>query len=281
MGMKNILRIMVIFTFVFFIGGYAMIEWLQQKAIYFPREYTTDYHFVQLPRTQKISFMTSEGSQFAFYVPPKEKIESIPQRIWVLFGGNAMLALDWSEFIQHYPDQNTGFFLIDYPGYGYNQGRPSPKSILENSEQGIAVLAETLGLSVNEVLSKVHLLGHSLGSGVALEFAVRFPVSQVILSAPFTSIQEVACSIVGKPLCYLITHRFDNYARLQELSNVFPLLQVSIIHGIEDQIIPIRMGRKLAQDFQNFVSIQEIQQADHNSLLSIAEKQFYATMQAD
>ena len=51
------------------------------------------------------------------------------QRVWVLFGGNAGLALDWLGLLTQVNSPGVGFLLIDYPGYGACEGSASPETI--------------------------------------------------------------------------------------------------------------------------------------------------------
>jgi hypothetical protein len=40
----------------------------------------------------------------------------------------------------------TAFLLVDYPGYGICQGKPNPRTILENAEGALQTLLEWMGL---------------------------------------------------------------------------------------------------------------------------------------
>ena len=83
----------------------------------------------------ELNYETSEGKQLAYYVPPRDESFSGVPRVWVLFPGNASLALDWLKFIALAPERDDAFLLMDYPGYGGCEGSPSPASIQESAER--------------------------------------------------------------------------------------------------------------------------------------------------
>lgn len=269
------LLIIVGFLVVFFV---VMLLIFQHKLIYFPRSYDANSIAPLLQRVSALEYYTDEGKQVAFYLPPRRESQNAPERVWILFGGNASLALNWQDFAQRYPDERAGFLLIDYPGYGKCEGKASPETILQSTEKAVAQLASYLGIERTHVESHLGVVGHSLGTAAALQFAVRHPVERIVLIAPFTSLRDMACRVVGIPLCYLLLHHYDNRARLSELAARETPPAVTIIHGDNDSVVPVAMGRALSRMFPHMVTYLEIQNGDHNSVLSVAEPQIFAAM---
>lgn len=247
----------------------------QQKMIYHPRSYGSAYSVLARPPIQELGYRTAEGAQVSFYLPPKSGTP-IPERLWILFGGNGSLALFWDDFLERHPKETDGFLLLEYPGYGRCDGTPSPESIQASAESALAALTAKLGA----VPSRVGVLGHSLGSAAALNFASRTRVDRVVLIAPFTSLLDMARRTVGFPLCHLLLHRFDNRARLAELSQRKPVPAITIIHGEEDEIIPVSMGAELAALHPQMTRFLKIGDADHNTVLFDAQKEIHAAMTA-
>jgi len=78
----------------------ALLFLLQRRMIYFPRDYDP-IDFKRLPwGTRELEYQTGEGPQVAFYVPPEVDADKPPDRLWLMFGGNASLALDWLETVE-------------------------------------------------------------------------------------------------------------------------------------------------------------------------------------
>jgi len=269
---------MIILAIPFVILVVALLVF-QDALIYMPRQYATgDLAQHVPPRTTTLEYQTDQGEQTAFYVAPKADGEA--EWIWLLFCGNASVALDWKDFVETYPDQHTAFLLVDYPGYGRCAGAPSPARIQAGSEAAFVALAATLGQSVEELEKRTAVLGHSLGAAAACQFAARHAVTRVVLVSPFTELRAMARRSVGWPLCWLLRGNFDNRARLAEITTRAAAPPVVIVHGDEDEVIPVAMGRTLAAELGNRCRYLEIAGADHNGIFGIAEAQIWSAMQA-
>ena len=213
------------------------------------------------------------GAQTSYYLSPREG--DSPQTLWMVFGGNASLALRWASWCSDYPDPHAGFLLLDYPGYGSNPGTPSPDSILNASAAALDSLMHTAAAD-GAILDRIFFLGHSLGAAAALQLAVRRPPRGLLLLSPFTDMMTMARKKVGWPLCCFLRHRFDNVARLAELAQAPARPHVHIVHGENDDLIPARMGRELAALYQG-AQLTVIPGGDHNEFLS-ADKQLIQSM---
>jgi pimeloyl-ACP methyl ester carboxylesterase len=236
----------------------------QQGMIYYPRPYPPGLTLP--PGTIPLEYRTSQGLQTCFYLPPAAPKPNRRSKIWLLLGGNASLALDWLSLVESYPDPGAGFLLVDYPGYGRCQGRPSPAAILESTTGALAALATEISLPVAEIQAELGVLGHSLGAAAALLYAGRRPVGKLVLLSPFTSLKDMAARIVGPLLSHTLLHDYDNRARLREVLARKSPVPVTIIHGNHDQIVPVAMGRELA-GLSPRIRYQEIDRGDHNYLL--------------
>lgn len=254
----------------------VMLLMRQQTLIYFPHPYGRSYA-ARLPRqAMELRFRTSQGGQVSFFLPPKNG--RVPDKIWAMFSGNGSVALDWTDFVARCPRTGDGFLLVEYPGYGRSEGRPSPASIEEAGEKALESLATAAHLPGEEIEQKLNVLGHSIGCGAALNLAAHHPVQRIILLAPFTSLREMARRVVGFPLCYLLLHNFDNCARLRELAARPTPPQITIFHGSDDEVIPFAMGEKLAGCAPRVATFVEVAGADHTSVLFFAEEKIFDAM---
>lgn len=246
----------------------------QYQLIYHPRAYSGR---LLLPGNgRNLEYITSHGRQVAYYLAPARE-GMIPNRLWIMFGGNASLALDWLELIEKFPDQATGFLLLDYPGYGKNQGRPDPESIMESAEKALSVLALHLGVKAADLDENLMVMGHSLGAAVAALFASHHPVDKIVLLAPFTSLKDMAALLVGPLLSWGLIHDYDTRSRLVEILQRQPQPLVTIFHGALDRTIPVTMGRELAA-LATGIDYREIADGDHNSILATAKEEIIAVM---
>jgi uncharacterized protein len=257
-------------------GGVALLALLlflmQDQMIYHPRPYALAV-LQQLP-TGLVALRDREGSLVGFYRPPHDG--GTPTRLWLCFGGNGDQALRWDDFAEAHAQPGTGFLLLEIPGYGACAGKASPATILSTNERAVALLAEHLALDLAEIHRRTGAVGHSLGAAAALQYAAKYPLRRLVLISPFTSMTAMARRSVGWPLCELLVHRFDNHARLSEIAAV-GLPPTTIIHGDRDGLIPVAMGRTLAES-QPGIHFTVIVGAEHNDVLDLGAREIQAAM---
>jgi pimeloyl-ACP methyl ester carboxylesterase len=242
---------------------FAFIAGCQSKLIYFPRPYAagvTDA-WRENTRGRPIDFSTSQGRQRAFL----QGNLTAPRNLWIVCGGNGTVALDWSEWLAANAPREDAWLLVDFPGYGDCEGRPSPQSVRESLGVVVPLAAESVGLTAQSDASRLRFFGHSLGAAACLIAAEEFDIRKGVLVAPFTSTMEMSRRVTGLPLGFLVTHRYDNEARLDDLLARGPA-KILILHGTDDEVIPVDMGRELAQGRGNAVRLIEIDGARHNDI---------------
>ena len=105
------------------------------------------------------------------------------------------------------------------------------------------------------------LQGQSLGSGVAVELALRGHGSRLVLISPYTSIPDLAGKVVWlSPFRWLVRDRFDTRAAAPRIP-----MPVLIIHGTDDEVVPFWMGEVLAKTFAK-ATFLPLENAHHNDL---------------
>ena len=94
------------------------------------------------------------------------------------------------------------------------------------------------------------LVGQSIGCAVAVEMARRGFGERMVLISPFTCIADMASALFPflKPALqvapWLVRDKLDNAARVPELRRDLPVL---ILHGDQDEVVPVAQGRALAK----------------------------------
>jgi hypothetical protein len=111
---------------------------------------------------------------------------------------------------------------------------------------------------------KIVAYGESLGSGQAVRLAGMRPVAGVVLEAPLTSTVEVGRLVYfWLPLSLLIA---DKYNIERAISAVrVPLL---ILHGEQDEVIPVEMGRRIYRAANGPKHIETFPAGFHNDLFN-------------
>jgi pimeloyl-ACP methyl ester carboxylesterase len=235
----------------------------QKKLIYFPRPYGAGIvtRWDAEPGTTVLKYETQTGPQQAYLLSRSPQ----PRRLWFFCGGNGTVALDWHEWFQKNAPAEDAYLMFDMPGYGACAGEPGPDSIRDSIRKVIPAAAGSLGWTLAPADPRLRFFGHSLGAAVSLEAARMFDIHRGVLLTPFTSTMEMAKVRIGLPVGFLVMHRFDNIDRLRELrkrggSEVF------VIHGTDDESIPVTMSRKLAAEIPEVVRLTEIPGGHHNDL---------------
>jgi uncharacterized protein len=244
---------------------FAFIAGCQSKMLYFPRPYAAGVTDAWRQQTagRPVDFTTSQGRQRAFL---QGNLKS-PRNLWIVCGGNGTVALDWSEWIASHAPAEDAWLLVDFPGYGDCEGKPSPGHIRESLRTVVPLAAESVGLSAKADASRLRFFGHSLGAAASLIAATEFEIRQGVLLSPFTSTMEMSQVVTGLPVGFLVTHRFDNEARLDEIIAQGPA-KVVILHGTDDEVIPVEMSRKLARGREKSVQLVEVPGAYHNDIVA-------------
>lgn len=146
------------------------------------------------------------------------------------------------------------------------------------ADGALEALAKQLNTTPEKLEPLLNVLGHSWGTAVALDFATRHSAQRIVLVAVFTNLREEAALVVGGPLSHLLSENYDNLTSLRELARRSPLPGVEIFHGTKDDIIPMRMGRALAENFPAFVKFHPVEGGDHLSPLFTATDEILNAM---
>ncbi len=240
----------------------------QSKLIYYPKPYgSAELENISKLGGKQIEATTSQGRQVAFYLPSRKAPSQPPEFLWLVFGGNGSLALDYSSEAAGW-DARFGYLFVDFPGYGLCEGSPNPARI----EESIIALTEKLKSDLRwndaQFRARSGVFGHSLGCAAGIIAMDRFQLKGAVLCAPFTTMTDMAKRVFGWPLCHINRHRFDNIARLTAIAPRGA--QVRIFHGQDDDSIRVTMSRKLAAMFPQTVRLTEVPDCGHNDVVAAA-----------
>jgi pimeloyl-ACP methyl ester carboxylesterase len=158
---------------------------------------------------------------------------------WVLhLHGNADSAFSPWQVRHCQALRRSGFNVleIDYRGFGPTPGLPSEAGMYEDSEAAYQDLLRR-GVPPNRII----LLGHSLGSGPAVQLATRHKAAALVLFGAFTSIPDAAADRYPYlPVRLAVAIQFNSLARI---GNVH--MPVVIAHSRADKLIPYAHALKL------------------------------------
>jgi fermentation-respiration switch protein FrsA (DUF1100 family) len=210
----------------------AIVPFLQRKLMYFPdTAYFTPADAGLAGVTERV-IETPDGARVLAWQAPAK-----PGRPTLLyFHGNAGALETRNERIRKYMARGLGVFMMTYRGFGGSTGQPSEAA---NVADGLLAYDKLVASSVPP--SDVIVYGESLGTGVAVQVAAAREVIGIVLDAPFTSMVDLAA--LHHPLIPGRWFMTDRYETRRHITSVkAPLL---ILHGEEDTIVPVAMGREI------------------------------------
>lgn len=158
--------------------------------------------------------------------------------------------------------QNMGFavFAYDYRGYGTSQGTPSEQNVYRDIDTAYNYLTQNLSVPPTRIIA----YGRSVGSGAAVDLAVRHQLAGLILESPFTTTFRVITRIPLLP--------FDKFRNIDKIKNVH--CPVLIMHGKADTVIPFAHGQELFAAANEPKRYLWVDAAGHNDLMDVAAEKY-------
>ncbi|GGI20067.1 alpha/beta hydrolase [Bradyrhizobium guangdongense] len=230
-------------------AGYCaglVLLFAKQRSLLFPIPTTerTAPAAAGFPQAEEQVLTTSDGERvIVWHVPPK------PGHAVVLyFHGNGDFLAGLAGRFKAITADGTGLVALSYRGYAGSSGAPSEDGLLRDGAAAYSFAAARYDPQ------RIVVWGFSLGTGVAVAVASEHPIGKLILEAPYTSIADVAAAHFRfVPVRFLIRDPLHSDRRIARVA--VPLL---IVHGAQDQTIPIASGEKLfalAHEPKQFVRI--------------------------
>ena len=173
---------------------------------------------------------------------------SSPETVWLMLHGNAGQASDRSYAIPSFSGHDS-VFILEYPGYGLREGKPSKASIDAAAAEAYRLLRKTFPKA------PVCVMGESIGSGPACSLASQTqPPDKIVLVVPFDKLTRVAADHVPfLPVGLIWGSSWDNIRSLARYKG-----PVDIYGALQDTVIPVEHAKKLASSLPSakFHSIQ-------------------------
>lgn len=156
-------------------------------------------------------------------------------------------------------------FAYDYQGYGTSEGTPSEEKAYEDIAAAYTYLTTEPHTSPNQIIAH----GRSLGGALAINLASRQPLAGLIVESSFVSAYRVMTRYPILP--------GDKFRSVSKLSRV--RCPVFIMHGTNDEIIPLWHGEKLFAAANEPKRSMWIEGAGHNDFLAVAGSRFGRAIQ--
>lgn len=234
-------------------GGLCLIAFLaQRRMMYVPDREGEPEALQRAIRAGLVPWQDGQGRTLGW----RRAVRGQGPRILVLHG-NAGDALGRADYLPVLEAAGFQSVLLEYPGYGPRDGKPSEKVLVADTRAALRRLkAESPG--------PVFLLGESLGSGVAVQAAAaeRGAVAGLLLVVPFTRMTEVASGHYPfLPMKLVLRDRWDSLEAVRGYPG-----PVAILIAERDEVVGADQGRRLAQGCPGPVRVWETPRVGHNGL---------------
>ena len=218
-----------------YIGLVVVLFVFQRQMLYAPWGTPKPLNeYEGLAQFQTVVLTAKDGNPtFGWYAPPPS-----PDAYTIVFfhgnGGNLSL---WDSAFALMHQHKFGVLAVEYRGYGGAVGDVGEENFYADARAGIDYLIQTAKIPQ----SKIILMGHSMGSGVAVQMATEYDLAAMVLISPYINV-----AAVGKdrfpyiPVDLLLRERFDSIAKITRVAE--PIL---IFHGDADTLIRAEQSQEL------------------------------------
>lgn len=175
----------------------------------------------------------------------------------VLYLGGRSEDIRWlPKLASHNPDM--AFFAHNYRGFGQSDGQASEADSVRDAGQ----LLDTLLTDYSH--ARVHVVGRSLGTGVAMQLvATRPSVHSLHLITPYDSIVNIARhKFPLAPVATFLSHRFESLRFADQIK-----VPTQIIMAEQDDVIPHHSTKRLIAAFRNEVNVHVVPASNHSSVV--------------
>jgi fermentation-respiration switch protein FrsA (DUF1100 family) len=240
------------------------IGWVKLQenyGIFYPTTYP-EARLKQLPQgVEYVEFPSQDGTTITGLL-----YEGKSYKPAVLFAhgnaGNMIARLPW--FQNALPDGWTGM-ILDYRGYGQSEGTPSVSGL----NKDVRAAAKFLLQQTNQ--DDLYYHGRSLGVPFVAYASQHIPAEGMILESGFPSAPAVAREIMPVPgIGYLLSVSLDTVEYLETAQNKHGPFKKLIVHGSEDRILPVQLGRSLYERSPKPKQWWLVDGAGHNDLMLVA-----------
>jgi pimeloyl-ACP methyl ester carboxylesterase len=236
------------------------VFWFQEGLIFFPEKLSADHRFqFSSPFEERILPIAGENIHSLLF---REK-ETSTKGVVLFFHGNAGSLDGWGEVAAEILERTRwSVWILDYPGYGKSDGSISSEAQLQR-------IAQEFYENAQKEFGQVVVFGRSIGSGLAVKLAAENQVRALILETPYSSLQSLAKRIMPWLPGWFVASVLK-YKLRSDLAAEKVKVPVLILHGTNDDLIPIDEAQTLSKRFPNLSQVQfvTLEGGGHNDLAS-------------
>lgn len=249
----------------------AALAWLFQDRLAFPapRAPLPDVSRIGADRVEPLRLTMKDGTPLAGWLlrstATRGHAGSRSGLLW-FYGNGENIAAIW-PVLKEFQPPGVDLLVVDYPGYGASGGRATEERVYEAADLAYDAMAARVDPN------RIFVYGRSLGSAVATHIAATHAVRGLILESPFTNARDMGRRHYAFLPPFLLRLRLDNLTQISRTH-----CPVLVFHGTADRLVPIEMGRAVANAAPGPVEFVAIAGSDHNETYEIGGQAYREKM---
>ena len=226
-------KVLLKLVWIFIVLGLFVVyfRYLERKTLFYPTkeiEYTPKESGLSY---EDVFFKTKDGLQLNGWLIPKKEA-----RYTILFcHGNAGNISHRMDKLRFFHDLGCSVFIFDYRGYGRSQGRPAEKGLYLDVQAAYDFLLSK-GIRPEQIIG----YGESIGSALIIDLAYKNQLKALIIDSGFSNAKDMVRIVYPFLPHWIFASRWSSLDKIKSVT--IPKL---IIHSINDEIVPYKLGRKL------------------------------------
>ncbi len=185
----------------------------------------------------------------------------------LFFHGNAGNISHRLDNIKRLLEKDLQVFIFDYRGYGKSTGRPTEKGLNLDGLAAYGYLVEKEKIPPRKII----LFGRSLGAAVAINIACQKPIGSIIIESAFTSVRDMAKTILlFRLFSWIMPLSYNNLEKIAAVK-----APVCIIHGDSDDVVPFHMGQRLFEAAKEPKYFLRLAGAGHNDTYIVGGEEYF------
>ncbi|WPG38517.1 alpha/beta fold hydrolase [Variovorax sp. EBFNA2] len=186
--------------------------------------------------------------------------EDALQDLFIYFAGRGEDVRATAQML-HWLPEGFGFAAVNYRGVADSEGAPSEIASVADAAQFANHLRRAFPNA------RLHVVGRSLGTGVAIQLVAQQKFESLQLVTPYDSLLEVAKKRFPLvPLSLLLRHRFNSIEHSKEVA-----AKTQVLLAAKDDVVPHERSEKLIAAWPTPVSVQTVSNSDHHNITGLEE----------
>lgn len=172
----------------------------------------------------------------------------------LITNGNAGNRESRAPLAQALAQEGFSVLVLDYRGFGGNDGEPTEPGLTADARAGLEVLRDR-GHESDRIL----YWGESLGAAVAVNLAMEEPPAGLFLRSPFSSLADMAGTHYPVVPEAMLRDDYLVHATVADLH-----LPISVAIGEADTVVPAEQSHAVAEAAPGLVEKLVVPEAGHN-----------------